>query len=52
MLLYMVLVDLIKVLDMKIISKCLIVAKGQSILELLVSELGVVYQRADKEAAN
>ena len=50
MVIYVVLIAPIKVLDMKNISEYPIVSKGELILELLVSELGVVDQRSDKEA--
>ena len=52
MLLYVVSIASIKVLDIKMISSCPIVAKAQLIIEILVAEVGMVEQRADKEAAN
>ena len=52
MICYVVLISQMKVVEMKMISECPIVAKGQLIMESLVSELGVVYRRANKEAAN
>ena len=52
MVLYVVLIATIKVIETKMIYECPIVSKGQLIIELLVSELGVLDRRADKEAAN
>ena len=52
MLLYMVLISPMEVIDMKMISECPIVSNWQSVIELLVSELGVVDQRFDKEGEN
>ena len=52
MVLYVVLIATIKVLDMKMIYECPIVAKGKLILELSVSELGAIDRRDNKEAAN
>ena len=41
-----------KLIDMKMMIECLIVTKGRLIIELWVSELGVVDGISDKEAAN
>ena len=48
----MVLISPMKVLDMKMISEFPIFPLGKLVIELLVSELGVVDQRFDKEEAN
>ena len=42
----------LKVLDMDMMIECLIVTKGELTIELWVSELGVLYGRSKKEAAN
>ena len=52
MVLYVVLITTIKVLKMKMVLECPIIAKGKLILDLLVSELGMVDQRFDKETEN
>ena len=52
MVLYVVLIAPKIVLGVKIISECSIVEKGQLIPKLLVSELVVLDQRSNKEAAN
>ena len=52
MLLYVVSINQMKVLDMKIISEFRVVVNRQLIIELLVSELDVIDQRSEKEAAD
>ena len=46
-----VLIPQIKFIDMKMMVECLIVTKGQLMIELWVLELGVVDGRANKDAA-
>ena len=41
-----------KYIYMRMVVECLIVAKGQLLLELWVSELGVLDQRSNKEASS
>ena len=47
-----VLIAQMKFVGMKMMLNCIIDKKGQLIIELWVSELGMIYRRADKEAVN